>query len=199
MGGGVFPPPPPCFVFRRVSPSLRSSQILLGVFQCKKHVTGGGGREGEEGVNSSSPKLALADTHLYRLSHPAAAPSGHMTERRPGTQPWLRGRHLTLCSSHPWKAPFTQLLAILLGLLTLCFFPQKLGGREERICFIPAQSRKIFRTLGFLWDRETVTARALLQTEHQDFQVLSPAGLMQTVSYNEISKFSKATAVLVAR
>lgn len=194
MGEGVFPPP---FVFKRVAPSLRSSQIFLGVFQCKKHVIGGGGREGEEGVNSSSPKLALADTHLSCLSHPAAAPSGHMTERRPDTQPCVRGRHLTLCSSHPWKAPFTQLLAILLGLLTLCFFPQKLGGREERICFIPAQSGKIFHALGFLWDRETVTARALLQTEYQYFQVLSPAGLIQTVSYNEIN--SKATAVLVAR
>lgn len=150
---GYSPPPP--FVFKRVPPSLRSSQILLGVFQCKKHVIGGGGREGEEGVDSSSPKLALADTHLSCLSHSASAPSGHMTERRPGTQRWIRGRHLTLCSSHPWKALFTQLLAILLGLLTLCFFPQKLGGREERICFIPAQSGKIFRALRFLWDRET--------------------------------------------
>lgn len=152
VAGGVFPPP---FVFKRVPPSLRSSQILLGVFQCKKHVIGGGGREGEEGVDSSSPKLALADTHLSCLSHPASAPSGHTTERRPRTQRWIRGRHLTLCSSHPWKALFTQLLAILLGLLTLCFFPQKLGGREERICFIPAQSGKIFRALRFLWDRET--------------------------------------------
>lgn len=54
------------------------------------------------------------------------------------------------------KTPFTQLSAILLGLLTLLFFPQKLGGRERGICFIPAQGGNIFCTLRVLWDRETL-------------------------------------------
>lgn len=57
---GYFPLLP--FVFKRVPPSLRSRPILLGVFQCQKHVIGGGGREGKK-VSTRPPRNSLWPIH----------------------------------------------------------------------------------------------------------------------------------------
>lgn len=147
----------PSLLFLKRLPIVTSKQISLEVFQRNKQGIG----EGEGGGKEVS-------THPHRNSFGRDTPvlpgslkgfsnkHSHMKGRRPRSLPWIQGRHLTPCSLRPWKAPFTQLLAILLGLLTLCFFPQKLGGREGGICFIPARGGNIFCTLRVLWDRETL-------------------------------------------
>lgn len=98
-------------------------------------MNGGGGREGE-GVSSSSPKLAPADTHLPCLSHPAAAPSGHMT---------AAARHTTLASRKapdplfvtPLESPLHPAIGYSAWVAhTFVFFHKSLGeGKRESALF----------------------------------------------------------------
>lgn len=75
---------------------------------------------------------------------------------------------------HTLESPFTQLLAILLGLLTLCCFPQKPGGRGNSAIFQHGVETfcalSEFCGTGKLYPDLLVAGRVLVQTGGQDFK-----------------------------